>query len=258
MSCVEYKNITNIFNEQPYNKALEIVNKHTIDLYGAQKNNLELIEELKKMVEKLTKEVKSLKNNEKIVEVWRGNKIITYDRVKNKVTWRYWWADLPWNLIEDLMDNAIKYYYKNDVLRINKCSRGSFYNWKIYHSHTYHNLYEKYEERGKDYCCEGYLNNGKPCKNEGFNLKHGYWGPEGLGFVFDYDTHIEESELLKYTNNYQVVSKGQKTFDDGLWVYQPNMCKRCFKKYIKRGNPFDEWLKDVGYAERNGYWIKTK
>ena len=222
-----------------------------------KKENEELINKLNGIVNSLKNEVKSLKSNEKILEVWKGNKIITYDRIKNKVTWRYWWADLPWDLIEDLMKNEIKNYYKKNVLKIGVCGRSSLYNWKIYHSHTHYDLYEKYKGREKYGCCEGYLNNGKPCKNEGNCIKT-MANCHYLGYIFDYDTQLEESKLIKYTNNYQVKSKGQKTYDDVLFEYKPNMCKRCLKKYHKRGNVFDEWLKDAGYGERNGYCIRIK
>ena len=233
MACVEYKNINNIFNELPYNQAISASNQLTNQLYAANKDNLELINRLNGIINNLKNEVKSLKNNEKIVEVWKGNKIITYDRIKNKVTWRYWWVDLPSDLIENLIEEGIKYYYQNFVLQSSPCSLDTFEIYQYKTSHMYNRLLEKkYTNRR----CEGYNNNGKPCK---------YYGHYSSWY---YEKDEEKSKMLKFS----------KTDYYKNSYYKPYLCKKCCNKYRKRGNLYDEWFKDAGYGERNGYCIRIK
>jgi len=252
MTCVEYQSIGNIFNTNPFNQAISIANNVNNELYRANKDNLELINKLNGIINNLKNEVKSLKSNEKIVEVWQGDKIITYDRIKNKVTWRYWWADLPHGLIEDLIEEAIKYYYKDTVLNIYNCGLAGFEIFKYHTNHMFERLHNEGVCKRKGACenCEGYNNNGKPCKNSGEDIIY-YDSRYTYSSNFDFNKKLEESKIIKYTN----------TFNDGTTggsFYMPTLCKRCFNKYIKRGNVFDEWLKDAGYDERNGYCIRIK
>jgi hypothetical protein len=59
----------------------------------------------------------------------------------------------------------------------------------------------------------------------------------------------KESKLLSFTK-----MEGE---DLRQW-YDPTLCQKCRNKYRKRGNVFDEWFKDAGYGERNGYCIRIK
>jgi len=247
MSIVQYKNVMNLFENQPYHQALINTKNLTNELYMANKHNLELISRLNGIIKNLQNEVKSLKNNEKIVEVWRGNKIITYDRIKNKVTWRYWWADLPSDLIEDMMIEAIKYYYQNIVLKLSTYSLDSFEIYRYKPSHIQYNIEKKVNY---SYKCQGINNNGKNCNNYGYNLRY-----EG---VIDFDTEFKNSKLIKYTDAPVPDSSFELIREFMTEPFIPNMCRKCINKYKKKGNLFDEWIKHLGYDERNGYCIRTK
>jgi len=247
MSVVQYKNVINLFENQPYHQALINTKNLTNELYIANKDNVELINRLYGIINNLKNEVKSLKNNEKIVEIWKGNKIITYDRIKDKVSWRYWWADLPSDLIENLIVEAIKYYYQNFVLKISTCSLDSF---EIYRYRQSHLVYRITKNGKPSSWCQGRNNNGKPCKNYGYNLIHER--------VIDFDTELKNSKLIKYTDAPVYLADCYPSQEFKTKPFIPNMCKKCIKKYKKKGNLFDEWLKHFGYGERNGYCIRIK
>ena len=250
------------FNILPFEQAKHKL-KSDIQVEIACRKNLEKqYKEAMELIGNLQNELKAIKNKEDITEIVKGKKIITFNRITNKITWRYWYADLDWDIVEELMKNELINYYKTKVIVIPKVMmKFNYYDYDGQDNYMGHRsvdlmtsyfLEKKYDRHESNtsrnnygYNCWGYKSNGEPCKVKFV----------GSGFLRFHQNMVKESKLIKHIDPLGHTNM----YGSYVATCQFKLCKNCEKKYSKNGNMFDEWATYEGYdINTNGYLIRTK
>jgi hypothetical protein len=249
------------FDNLPYREAKSKLS-NDIKIEIACRKNAQL--KYKKAMEKinnLESELKAIKNKEEIVEITKGDKIITFNRKTNKITWRYWYADLDYDIIEELIKNELMNYYKTTVIRIpeycpfdrigynermEKEARRRSTSYKLEFSNNRNDINTNHGGTYKSgYRCWGYTTKGDCCKVKYCDS----------GFLRYKSDVVNESIVYKHLDGLGYQKRNTNTWVTSLGF---TLCKRCEKRYSKKGNMIDEWAKDEGYAvNTSGYLIKT-